>query len=118
MPKNDVERINKVLPNNVDTVRLATDFDSIASKYGISIKNIQSIESKNSNSSTIIQSDGKAYNAVDVNFSFVASYDNFRNFMQDIEKSLRIIDIESVSFDQGDSGLSEYRVSIKTYWLK
>ena len=119
MPKDEIAKINKVLPNNVDTVRLAMDFDTIAAKYGISIKSIQVIENKNDNSTKIIQNvPTKPYNVVNVTFSFVTSYDNFRKFMQDIEKSLRIIDIKTVAFDSGESGLNEYKVSIQTYWLK
>ena len=119
IPKDEIERVNKVLPNNVDTVRLAMDFDTIAAKYGISIKSIQVIENKNDNSTKIIQNvPSKPYSVVNVTFSFVTSYDNFRKFMQDIEKSLRIIDIKTVAFDSGESGLNEYKVSIQTYWLK
>lgn len=119
MPKQEVDRVNKVLPDNIDTVRLATDFDSIASKYGISIKSIQTVVDKDDNSSNIIKSvSTKTYNSVEVSFSFVSTYENFRKFMQDIEKSLRIIDIKSVAFNAGETGLSEYKVTIQTYWLK
>jgi Tfp pilus assembly protein PilO len=119
MPQSDILRVNKILPSNVDTVQLATDFDSIASKYGISIKNIKTAENKIDNTATIMQdATEKPYNAVKVSFAFTSTYDNFRKFMQDIEKSLRIIDIKSLSFNSTDAGLNEYEVSIQTYWLK
>lgn len=119
MPKAEIERIDKVLPDTVDTVRLAMDFDTIASKYGISIKSIQVVENRNDNTTKIIQNVAdKPYNTVNVTFSFITNYDNFRKFMQDIEKSLRIIDTKTVAFDSGESGLNEYKVSIQTYWLK
>ncbi len=121
LPKTEVERINKALPNNVDTVKLALDFDSIASKYGISIKNIrinQRVLDVGSNIGAIAVSPTNLYQTVTVNFSFVSNYDNFRKFIRDIESSLRIIDVRSIGFSATDSGLNEYTLSIDTYWLK
>lgn len=121
MPKSEIERINKALPDHVDTVKLAMDFDAIAARYGISIKSIEtSSESQNNNNqANIIQPfSGKPFDTVNVSFSFVSTYDNFRKFMNDIEKSLRIIDIDSMSFVTNETGLYDYHISIKTYWLK
>jgi len=119
MPKTEVDRVNKVLPDTIDTVRLAMDFDGIASKYGISIKNIQTSDNKNANTAVIIQpTSSKPYDSVTVTFSFVSTYDNFRKFLGDIEKSLRVIDVKTVDFDSSESGLSDYKISVQTYWLK
>ena len=41
LPQTEINRINKVLPDNINTVRLALDLDSMASRFGVSIKNIQ-----------------------------------------------------------------------------
>ncbi|MES2214159.1 MAG: type 4a pilus biogenesis protein PilO [Patescibacteria group bacterium] len=119
MPADDVERLSKVLPPSIDTVRLALDFDSIAAKYGISIKNIQTESKGNDTSGTSgIITGSKAYETTTVSFEFVTSYENFKRFMHDIESSLRIIDVKSLSFDTGDANLSTYKISIETYSLK
>lgn len=119
LPENEIARLEKVLPGNVDTVNLAMNFDSIAAKYGISIKTIRTSDQGDSPTGEVIQTDtGKSYQPVTVSFSFVATYDNFRSFMQDIEKSLRIVDVESVAFASAPNGLNSYNVSVKTYWLK
>lgn len=118
IPKEQLSRIEKSLPDHIDSVKLAVDFDSIASKYGISIKNIKTSEKKDDSSGIIQATSIVPYQTVTVNFSFVSTYDNFRKFMRDIESSLRIIDIRSVGFISTDNGLYEYTVSIDTYWLK
>jgi len=41
LPVAEIERINKMLPDNINTVRLALDLDSMASRYGISIDSIK-----------------------------------------------------------------------------
>jgi Tfp pilus assembly protein PilO len=119
IPQQRIDELFKVLPDNVDTVSLAMNLDTIASHYGISIKSIQTAKDNTNNSSTIVVgAPTSAYGAVTFNFSFITTYANFRKFMQDIEKSLRITDIQSVSFQSATNGLYEYQVSIKTYWLK
>ena len=41
IPKAEIGRLNKVLPDSVDTVRLALDLDGIAARYGISIRRVE-----------------------------------------------------------------------------
>jgi Tfp pilus assembly protein PilO len=118
-PAQEIARLEKILPANVDTVNLAMNFDSIAARYGISIKSIRTVESKAEIGTSIVQGNGnKPYDRVTVSFSFISTYDNFRKFMADIEKSLRVIDVKSVSFQATESGIYEFQVSVQTYWLK
>jgi len=116
VPSSDITHLTKALPDYIDTVRLAMDFDNISAKYGISIKSFQVIDNKNASIADAVSN--KSYNATTVSFSFVTTYPNFRKFMKDIEQSLRIIDVKNVSFSASDNGLNEYNVSIQTYWLK
>jgi len=119
LPKTEIERMSKVLPDNIDTVRLALDLDSMASRYGISIKSIQTAIGASSNSSLIVLPEyATSYDTATVSLSFVSNYENFKLFLRDIEKSLRIMDIKSISFQVSDSGFYEYQVSVETYWLK
>jgi Tfp pilus assembly protein PilO len=123
IPKEEMEKLEKALPDNSDIVRLALDLDSIASNYGISIKKIEVGEKAvNDVSAIIIQQPSSAptYQKETVSFNFVASYDDFRQFVSDMEKSLRIIDIENVEFQVGEteSNLYDYKLTIATYWLK
>ncbi len=122
IPKENIENLSKVLPDNVDIVRLTMDFDSIASRYGLSIKSIQVDKSKggtsSNNSAIIVNQAEHAYDSTVISFSFVSSYNNFRKFMRDIESSLRIVNIKSIDFQSTENGLYQYKVSIETYWLK
>ncbi|MBX4181676.1 hypothetical protein KW807_02315 [Candidatus Parcubacteria bacterium] len=124
IPKVEIERLGKILPPDVDTVRLALDLDSLAARHNISIKDVH-LEQKGSQDAGSIdleQSD-TPYNKAQLTFRFVASYPNFRSFLGDLETSLRIMDVESVSFtapsdDKDKLNLSEYQVTVETYWLK
>lgn len=119
LPKEDVARLDKVVPDNVDAVRLALDLDGIAARYNISIKNIQVVLGSNSSAQSIVLSEyADSYERAKISFSFIANYENFQRFLGDIEKSLRVMDIKAVSFTASDSGLYDFQVSVDTYWLK
>jgi|CXWK01.1.fsa_nt_gi Tfp pilus assembly protein PilO len=119
MPQDGVAKLEKVLPDNVDTVNLAMNFDSIAAKYGISLKKISTVDRIDESGGVIVQSVGSgSYQPVTVAFSFTASYQDFRDFINDIEQSLRITDIKSVSFETSENGFYEFSLAVQTYWLK
>ncbi len=113
------ERLLKVLPDNIDAVRLALDLDTIAGRYGVAIKDVQ-VETKPDQNLSLAVLPGQAqvYQNATVTFSFISSYENFTKLLGDLERSLRIMDVKSVNFRTADSGLYEHRVTVITYWLR
>lgn len=117
--KAEIERLSKALPMNVDTVRLALDLDTIASRYGISISDVTLYTGSEQNSSEFsVGGTGTPYEKVEVLISFVSNYENFRLFLEDLEKSLRIMDVKGLNFQVGENSLYEHSVLISTYWVK
>lgn len=115
----EIDRMNAVLPDNVDTVKLALDLDNMAARYGVSIKNIQTAIGGNSGAGLIVLPEyEKKYDTATVTFSFIAAYANFNRLLADIERNLRIMDIKSITFQSSDSGFYDYQISAETYWLK
>lgn len=116
--KAEIERLGKVLPANVDTVRLALDLDSIAAKYGISIQDVKIDQNQNTATQVSLPGHGLPYEKTPVRVSFVSTYENFKKFLDDLEKSLRIMDIKEVTFLVTDNGLYEHTILLDTYWVK
>lgn len=117
---NDLDRLTKLLPDNVDNVRLVLDIDNIASVYGIRIRNV-TINKADSRQAGVIGPDSKPYESVLLSFSVASSYESLIQFIKDIERSLRIVDVIEVSLRPlriEDDNLYEYNIGIKTYWLK
>lgn len=113
----DVARLEKLLPDGVDNVKLVLDIDNIASRYGLRIRNV-TVESGTQKDQRIIAPDTGPTGSVLLSFTIAASYATFVQFLKDLEQSLRLTDINSVSFTTNAGDLTEYRVSLKTYWLK
>jgi Tfp pilus assembly protein PilO len=122
----DRERLDKMLPNNVDNVRLIIDIDDIASRHGFTLRNVKTSAATDGTKSTA-QSSAPAqvqsgsinqYNTVTLSFNVTSTYEKFIDFLRDLEQSLRIIDISKISLSASDNGVYDYGVEIKTYWLK
>jgi Tfp pilus assembly protein PilO len=113
----DMASLLKLLPDNIDNVRLIIDIDEMAKDHKLPIGGFKA-ETSAENSKTIGASKSN-YGTLTLSFSISASYNAFLAFMGDLEKSLRILDITSISFNPSDVGsVYDYNVTIKTYWLK
>jgi Tfp pilus assembly protein PilO len=119
--QDNLARLQKLIPDTIDNVRLILDLDSMASRYGMHVRNV----SLNSNASAASRAAGGQVGPGDARYDFVTlsfvvsgNYDTFRAFLADLESSLRLVDISSISFAATPTGIYEYTVGIKTYWLK
>lgn len=118
----DLERLRKMLPDHIDAVRLIIDLDSIAARHGIRIEDI-SIQGEISQSgASQQQGTASASNSpvgiAGFGFSVTTSYETLKQFVMDLEDSLRVIDVASISFGASDDDTATYDVQIKTYWLR
>jgi len=112
----DVTRLERLLPDTVDNVRLVLDINNIAGRYGLVIKNVRlSSLAKDPNK---LGPENQEYGTLVLQFSVTASYSNFVAFTKDLEDSLRVVDVSGISFKTGESQLADYDVAVQTYWLK
>lgn len=127
MDPNDLAALDQLLPNNIDNVRLIIDINTIAKKNGLTVKNpsiageagaSQPAGAGNPPVPNNIKRPGLDKNSVVISFSVSASYEILKRFLDDLSHSLRIVDIESVSFSGNDKNLYDYKISLRTYWLK
>jgi Tfp pilus assembly protein PilO len=119
IPESEKKVINTVLPDSKNFVKLVSDIDLVASKYAISIDQIASEEIGTSADTSIADAGPeKIYEASLISFNFSSSYENFRKFMNDLERSLRVLDVKSVDIKPQDEQIFNFAVKLQTYWLK
>lgn len=134
--KDDLDKLEKLLPENIDNIRLILEIEKIASPYGMVLKDVKydtSAKEEKADKLLPTVSVGAGLSSVPENygvwnlaFSTSGSYNNFLNFTRDLENNLRVVDIESVEFSSDTAprllaNLPEtykYDFKIKTYWLK
>ncbi len=133
----NITKLQKLLPDNVDNIRLILEIENIASPYGMVLKDVK-YDATDNNAPAASQTIGnvkaknslsnKNYGIWDLEFSTQGTYSNLVSFIKDLENNLRIVDVSSIDFSSGANpniGLNpslpeayKYNFRIRTYWLK
>lgn len=130
----EVQRMRVILPDVIDPVRLALDLSVLSKAYDLEMTDIDVSGVETAMSATnepqqvvMYAEDGSVigqgfdYSSVplfvtaSVKASFVGSYDSFIAFLLDLEKSLKLMDIESLEVSADTSASSSDNDSEYTY---
>jgi len=116
----DLEDLNKMLPDNIDNVRLILDLDNLARLHNIRLSDVSvdlTGSSQQEEGAIATSNGGDTYGSVTLSFSVQTTYENFKKFLSDLERSLRLVDVTQLQVTPGD-GNYNYQMSVRTYWLK
>lgn len=139
----DLQKIDKMLPNNVENVKLIIDFDKMLQAMveergtlnlykstdvtDTGVKKI-SIENPKITPGGLLETnfDSSRLGVVSFSFAVTLTYEDFLEFLRRIEYSTRILDVESISFSsatnkntiRSQAPLYTFNVTLRTYWLK
>ena len=116
-PKTDLERLDHFLPRNLNTVRIILDIDGVGIRNGVRLNDMKvSVPSQETTKVTAGQNN---YSTIDISFSFGASYVQGVQFIQDIQRSLRLLDITSLSVKPSLNNpvFNDFDMTLQTYWI-
>ena len=145
----DLDRLQKLLPDHVDNVRLILDLDKLAERGGLALQNVDvsSAQKQTVKSQTALGAIGASnqkYDSLTLTFSTIATYRDFVEFLTNLESSLRIVDLVSLTITPAaglgsaatnatnafptanarsvpprqSEPLYTYNMTLRTYWLK
>lgn len=126
----DIERLRKLMPDHVDNVALILDLDNLAARYGLGLENVDvSTPASAAASKTSVGSvaaGSQKYDSLTIKFSTHGTYQKFTEFLQELEYSLRVVDLVSLSISPGsgsatsigDEPIYTFAITLRTYWLK
>ena len=84
--RQQVDLINNAIPDNSQTAQIIALLNAINQKAGVKTGFINFSEQTNDN-----------YGIININTNFVASYEGLKNWLEEIEKELRLLDLEQIS---------------------
>jgi len=112
----DIDKLQTLLPDSVDSVTLIIELDSIASKYGMRIRNFT--EGSQAQEGTL-GVNATPYGTLSLTFTTTASFETFVAFLKAMENDLRLIDVTGVTFSSiTNNSVYDFTVNVNTYWLK
>lgn len=110
------DKMMVLLPTSSNTVKLISDIDAIVARHGTSLKEVSYTQTKDNSQSLAEASTQNTYKSTTVSFSFVSDYNKFKSILSEIETSLRIVDVRTVSINANKDG-NTYKVEAEIYWL-
>jgi hypothetical protein len=139
----DIARLEKIVPDSVDNIKLILEIQEVAQERGILVKNVEfepdqfseedpesaTTEVKKTQSGNVRRPgvvENTDYDTFDLEFSIEGKYGAFVDFMALMEKSLRVVDVKTIAFTPGTSEDRDkiytdnykYTFRINTYRLK
>lgn len=119
----DIRRLEKLIPESADNVKLILEFEQISNRNNLSIQAASAVKDEEGDSSSSNQSfdiETNDYGVITLDFSLGGTYRDFISFLEDIEKNLRITDVRTLSVTPSAEGGTDFSfdISIDTYWLK
>jgi Tfp pilus assembly protein PilO len=89
------------------------DLTALAARSGVTLSDINVLSPSEESTEG-----GGALGTVDMTLSAVGSYASFRNFLQGIEKSARILDVVRLGVSGSETGVYRFTLSLRLYWLR
>ncbi len=120
----DLARLARFLPDSVDNVGLILDLNALAARSGLSISNID-VASGGGQSGSVQQKGNVGTgtvgtgptSSVDLSLSAVGTYTALRTFLQDVERSERLLDVQDLVVKGSGTGVYTYQMTLRLYWL-
>ncbi len=116
------------LPDNAATGQLLTAIEKMGHDNRVTVSNIDFKEISKQVQDNVRASTRAAggdvsvtpLSAEELSFTLTVSgsYEQFKSFLLAMERSVRVIDISSISFTPQDKGIYQYTISAKTYYRK
>lgn len=110
----NVDKVNKIIPSTPESMNLVVQIDGIMKKNGLSLKNIDTRNIVSENSAF----ENKTYGSIALSIQTQGSYGSFHSFLKDLEKSLRLIDVNSIKISPAGQNSYDFSVEAVSYWRK
>ena len=125
--QSDLVRLEKMIPDNVDNVKLILELQNVANQYNLQIETANTEkedevapgpEKKEKKEASLVDIESRDYGIITLNFNLSGSYQNFLSFLRDIQRNLGVTDIRNVGFASSGTDTYNFQLSLDTYWLK
>jgi Tfp pilus assembly protein PilO len=107
-------RLETLLPNSVDNVGLILDLNALATRSNLLLSNIDVAESGADDPAASTN----PYGSIELSLSAAGAYSAFQDFLLSVERSARLLDVRQVSVEGSNTGVYQYRMTVRLYWLK
>lgn len=118
--QDNLARLSVFLPDSVDNVRLILDINALAARSGLSLANIDVTrnDSGGTGNDALPAARANPVGSADLSLSAIGTYSALHAFLAGIEKSARLLDVRDIVVNGSNTGVYNYQVTIRLYWLR
>lgn len=115
IPQEDLNKLNKLLPSKMKAIEFVMEVENMVKKHNLLLKNVD-IQKPDKKERIVFGETKKPFEKIPLSISVVGSYASFVSFLSDMERSLSVIDVESLNFRSGKIDSYQFSIKASTYW--
>ncbi len=114
--------LSTFLPGSVDNVGLILDLNALAARSGLSVANIDVAAGgagtgSSQSAGTLPTAASNPVGSVDLSLSASGTFAALQAFLSGVEMSARLLDLRDLVVKGSDTGVYNYQMTIRLYWL-
>ncbi len=118
----DNERLDLISAKKIDTTQLLVDIEALAEKQNMLFGNVSTEggEAELATANSAVPEEGGVgaqLVTADVTFDVIGTYEQFKNFLQDIESSVVLMEVVNITFSATETSFQQFSVTVRTYAL-
>lgn len=120
-PEN-MERLRMLVPFELDDVRMLVDLKQLATQRKMLFGNVKvkkvdapSLSTVSAEPTQMVSSE--SFSTADISFSLIGTYEQFKDFMSDIEKSRVLAEVTELKHTATEGDLQQFDLTVRLYAL-
>lgn len=119
----ELERLETLIPSEIDGVHTLVDLERLATRHGLLFDQV-TIDLEKGTEGDIPEEQvmvsgttEEGLETLDISFSVVGGYPQFKAFLEDLERSLVLMDVTDLAFQAAEGEVTSYTVTVRLYAL-
>ncbi len=122
-PVEALERLDALVPESIDEIKILNDLNEMAKSHNMLFGNVTvtkpepftGAEPVAVTSTQVV--DYADLVTTDISFSLIGSYEQFKDFLSDLEQSIVMLEVLKITFTAGEGSLQQYEISARVFSL-
>lgn len=118
----NLSAISTFLPDSVDNVGIILDLNALAARSGLSVVNIDVV----TGGDIVVKGKGAGalpaaadlVGSVDLSLAAVGTFSALETFLKGVEGSARLLDVRDLVVLSSNTGVYDYQMILRLYWLR
>lgn len=118
LDQSSLAKLMVLLPDSVDNVGLILSLNALAAKSGLKIASIDVSNQSAANANSASAGGTGPVGSVELTLAASGNYSAFQTFLRGVERSQRLLDVTSLKITGTNTGVYNYNMALRIYWLR